>query len=306
MVMRSDAMGAIFAPMSGPVLVTTWPFGLAANERAWPDLARGGSALDAVEAVCRHVEADLTVDTVGTGGLPDRDGHVSLDALIMQSPGRIGAVCALRRHAEAISVARRVMEATPHVLLAGEGADDFAAEQGFQPSGLATDAAREKWSTWKREGEPVLSANESHDTVSVLALDAHGVLSGGCSTSGRAFKLPGRVGDSPLVGHGLYVHPEHGAAAATGSGELVMGLCGAFLAVEQMRRGATPLEALRVVLERAAEELELAPDDQIGLTALTPGGRFASAALRPGYATAIGHEGVQRVVDPELVLLPEA
>ena len=280
------------------MLVTTWPFGRPANEAAWPALARGGSGLDAAEAVCRHVEDDPAVDTVGYGGLPDRDGHVSLDALVMQSPSRIGAVCALRRHKEAVSVARRVLEDTPHALLAGEGADAFAAECGLQPSGLATDAARAAWSAWKRDRTPVAT----HDTVAVLALDAHGVLSGACSTSGRAFKLPGRVGDSPLVGHGLYVHPRHGAAAATGSGELISGVCGAFLAVEEMRRGAAPLDALRSVLERVAAEHELEVGDQVGLIALTPGGRFATASLRPGYATAIAREGLHEVVEPELVL----
>ena len=286
--------------MKSPILLTTWPFGQAANRSAWPALAAGGSSLDAVEAVCRHVEDDIEVESVGYGGLPDRSGSVTLDALVMQSPARCGGVCALGRHRPAVSVARRVMEASPHVLLAGEGADRFAADQGFTAEPMVSPEARARFDTWVREGRP---SEAGHDTVGALAVDAAGVLSGATSTSGRAWKLPGRVGDSPLPGHGLYVDPRLGAAAATGDGELVQGLCSSFAAVQALGRGVPPLEALVGELLRIRDTYELSAQAQVAMIALTPEGRWASAALRPGFRYALAHSEGQEVRDPERVLL---
>jgi L-asparaginase/N4-(beta-N-acetylglucosaminyl)-L-asparaginase len=289
--------------MSAPILVTTWPFGDAAHRAAWPALAAGGASLDAVVAVCRHVEDDPAVDSVGFGGLPDLAGEVSLDALVMQSPRRAGGVCALRRTRRAAEVARLVMECAPHVLLAGHGADAFAAEHGFAAEDLLAPAARARFAA---RG----SRREGHDTVCSLALDRAGVLSGASSTSGRAWKLPGRVGDSPLPGHGLYVDPARGAAAATGDGELVQGVCSSFATVAALGRGAAPVDALREALEHLCDAHALTPeravagDVQVALIALTPDGRHASAALRPGYRTAIATPAGLAVVEPDLVLFP--
>lgn len=264
--------------MPGPVLVATWPFAATAVEAAWPALDRGGAALDAVCAVCRHVEEDPTVDSVGYGGLPDMDGRVTLDALVMESPTRLGAVCAMGRHREAVTVARRVLEASPHVLLAGEGADRFADEQGVPASPLLAPAARARWE--ERDGGP---GTASHDTICALSLDREGRLAGAASTSGAAWKRPGRVGDSPLPGHGLYVLPGVGAAAATGLGELVMGTCSTFVAVDELRRGATPEEALGVALGAVEAARPEGSTDQVALVALGVDGRWASAALEPGF-----------------------
>lgn len=317
--------------MSDPILLTTWSFGQAANAAAWPGLVGGGDGLDAVESVCRHVELDVAVESVGLGGMPDAAGAVTLDGCVMQGPARCGSVCCLSFCPHPVSVARRVMEATVHVMLAGAGADAFAEAEGFDGGAVLSDRARECWAERRSgspgpfpptapstlggplrtpdgcarpEGNPDLTgdASRSHDTVAVLALDTAGRLSGGCSTSGMAWKLPGRVGDSPIIGHGLYVHPVHGAVAATGKGELVMGLCSSFDAVERMRAGASPLEALAGALARIRDEHDLTPDDQVGMIALSPAGEWAGASLWPDYRSAIRTRARDEVVDPELVL----
>src|SRR5688572_24539453 len=294
--------------MPEPIILSTWSFGKAANAAAWPALGAGGSSLDAVEAACGHAEADLKNHTVGRGGYPDRDGNVSLDASIMLSPARCGAVAAVRRCAHPISLARRVMEHTRHFMLAGEGADLFAVEQGLESADLLTPEARDAWLKWKdaqkRDGggattkggaarprrnieelglhalDPGRGATErTHDTIGALAMDARGALAGACSTSGLAFKLPGRVGDSPIVGHGLYVDPGAGAAVTTGHGELVMGVCGSFLAVEAMRRGAAPLDAALEVLTRVKNSFELDHESQVGIIVLSKAGQWSCASL---------------------------
>lgn len=318
--------------MVEPLLLTTWAFGRSANAAAWPALAAGGCGLDAVEAVCRHVELDPGVESVGLGARPDASGRVTLDGCVMQSPRRCAGVCALERHVHAVSIARRVMERTPHRLLAGPGADAFADAQGFEARAQGLGDARDPRPARQPPHPPTSpstlgrpdgaapgcdpgaekrppgaeSPARGHDTVCALARDREGVLSGACSSSGLAGKLPGRVGDSPIIGHGLYVHPAHGAAAATGTGELVMGLCGAFAAVEELRRGASPLDALAAVLARIRDEYEreLAPGDQVGLIALTPAGEWAVAALRPGFEAALHTGARDDLVAPQIVLIP--
>jgi len=289
-----------------PLILSTWSFGRTANAAGWSILDKGGTALDAVEAGCRAVELDPTVNSVGVGGIPDRDGHVTLDGCVMvgPTPGACGSVAAISRFAHPVSIARRVMEATPHVMLVGERADAFAADQGFEPARLLTDAAREKWEQHRRDGrKTTMTANREeqladprnteprnpepdtpHDTVGVLALDSTGSLAGACSTSGWPYKTPGRVGDSPIIGHGLYVDQAVGAAVATGHGELVMGVCGSFLAVELMRRGAEPLDAITDVLMRIVDLNDLTTEDQVGMIALTPTGQWATAATAPAIA----------------------
>ena len=312
--------------MVQPLILSTWSFGKRSNAAGWPILAGGGSSLDAVEAVGRYAEDDLTNRTVGTGGLPDASGRVSLDACVMLSPARRGAVANLRRFGNPVSVARRVMERTRHVLLAGAEADDFAELEGFEQRELLTPEARAAWERWKREHPqgadfgPVLNIEELgldgpdaglpahsrvHDTIGVLAVDAAGTPAGCCTTSGLAFKLPGRVGDSPIVGHGLYVDPAVGAAVATGHGELVMGVCGSFLAVEAMRRGASPLDAALEVMERMTSSYEIGPEDQVGLIALNRRGEWSGASLRAGFSIAVRSASRDELIDSPRVVFGE-
>ncbi len=291
--------------MNAPLILSTWSFALEANRAAWPALAGGGASLDAVEAVCRHVEADTSVESVGLGGLPDATGRVTLDACVMLSPAQSGSVCAVSTHPHVTSLARAVMEGTPHRLLAGPGAERFAAEQGFEVQELLTAEARTTYETWLADAGSVGPQNidplleEHHDTVGSLALDASGVLAGACSTSGMRFKTPGRVGDSPIPGHGLWVHPEHGACVATGSGELMMGSNTAFLAIEMMRGGATIEDCLRAAIERTADEQELGPEDQVALLALRPDGAWAAMSLRPGFRAVLSRNDEPELIEPE-------
>ncbi|MCZ6835381.1 MAG: N(4)-(beta-N-acetylglucosaminyl)-L-asparaginase [Planctomycetota bacterium] len=287
-----------------PIMVSTWSFGLVGHEAAWPALRDGGSSLDAVEEACRAIDADANIDSVGYGGLPDRDGEMSLDGCIMLSPSACGSVCAIKMFMHPVSVARRIMENTDHVMLAGAGADAFALEQGLKPASLLSDEAKKKWEQWQHEKEARGIDHDSkifpprpiddgsggplfHDTIGILAIDANGVLSGACSTSGLPYKVPGRVGDSPIIGSGLYVHPSHGGATATGTGELVMGECNSFLVVELMRQGAAPDEAIRESLNRIREDNEIRETHQVGMIAMTPQGEWSAGALRDGYRVSI-------------------
>lgn len=306
-----------------PLVLSTWSFGPVANQPAMSILSRSGRALDAVVAAATAVEDDPNVNSVGVGGLPDADGHVSLDGCVMTNPDRCGSVSYIRRFANPVAIARAVMERTIHVMLSGEGAELFAERQGFVPRDLLSPNARDEWERWKRDPTrmdrekykgwiPPLNVEEiksgvaarstggihpepNHDTVSIIARDSRGELAGACSTSGMAFKVPGRVGDSPIIGHGLYVDQEAGAAASTGTGEIITGVCGSFLAVEEMRRGASPLEAIVTVLERIHRRFKLLPDHQVALIAMSPKGAWASAALKPGFHHTITDSAGTRV-----------
>lgn len=291
-----DGEGAALFPANGegvPVVVSTWGFGVAANEAAWEHLAAQGYALDAVEAGARVPEADPAIISVGYGGLPDARGRVTLDACIMDEKGNAGAVACLEEIRHPISVARRVMEKTPHVLLTGKGALDFALSEGFRKEKLLTPAARKAWRQWKQEGarfKPVINIEKeilrNHDTIGLLALDSRGRLCGATTTSGMAFKMNGRVGDSPLPGAGIYVDGRVGGAVATGSGELVMKTLGAFLVVEFMRQGMLPEEACREAVLRITAALEGYQEHQIGYLALDIQGRSGAFSLQPGFEVA--------------------
>ncbi|MBL8990692.1 MAG: isoaspartyl peptidase/L-asparaginase [Phycisphaerae bacterium] len=291
-----------------PQILSTWSFGRTANAAGWPILRSGGAALDAVVAAATAVEDDPAVDSVGLGGLPDASGRVSLDASVMTDPDRCGSVCYLRGYRHAAALARAVIEKTTHVMLAGDGAEAFAARQGHRrvsPEALspAASAAFAQWRSRRaaapppaREGElPPMNVEEryrnarnepSHDTVCVLARDAAGSLAGAVTTSGLAFKVPGRVGDSPIIGAGLYVDQRAGAAAATGNGELVMGVCGSFLVVERMRLGLSPGDAIAYVLDRIRDRYRIASEHQVAFIAMSPDGRWAQGALAEGFTTA--------------------
>jgi L-asparaginase/N4-(beta-N-acetylglucosaminyl)-L-asparaginase len=272
-----------------PVALSTWDHGLAANDAAWPILTGGGSALDAVEAGVRIPEADPDVTSVGYGGWPDRYGHVTLDACIMDERGRCGSVAFLQEILHPISVARQVMEKTPHVMLVGDGALDFAVENGFERQNLLTDRAREGWETWKAEnGERTPHIGiDNHDTIGMLAVDQSGNLSGACTTSGAAFKYHGRVGDSPIIGAGLYVDNEVGGATATGWGEAVIRAVGCFLVVELMRQGHSPAEACELAVERVIEKNPDWRDIQVGFLALSKAGEVGSFCIAPGFNYAV-------------------
>jgi N4-(beta-N-acetylglucosaminyl)-L-asparaginase len=233
-----------------PLVIATWDV-KNATAKAWEVLQAGGTALDAVEQGCKVEEADETGQSVGKGGLPDRDGHVTLDACVMDQHGNCGSVVYLENIVHAVSVARKVMENTPHVILAGKGAKAFAISEGFKEENLLTEASKKAWEDWKIKSEykPIINI-ENHDTIGMLAIDKNGNISGACTTSGLAFKMAGRVGDSPIIGSGLFVDNEIGACVATGLGEEVLKTVGSFLVVELMRQGRTPQEACEEAIGR--------------------------------------------------------
>lgn len=281
-------------PANRPLVVSTWKHGLAANAAAWKVLTAGGQALDAVETGVRVSEADPQVDSVGLGGRPDREGRVTLDACIMDERGRCGSVAYLQQIKHPISVARRVMEKTPHVMLVGDGAQRFALAEGFPKEELLTEESRQAWEKWKKENPAVFrpEANvENHDTIGMVAIDSRGNLSGACTTSGLAWKMPGRVGDSPIIGAGLYVDNEVGAASATGVGEAVIRAVGSFLVVELMRQGKSPAEACRLAIERVTKKSENWRDLQVGFIAIDKRGRFGAYAIRQGFEYAVCDRG---------------
>jgi N4-(beta-N-acetylglucosaminyl)-L-asparaginase len=275
---------------SGPVVLATWRHGLPANARALEVLGGHGSALDAVEAGCRVVELDCPDMTVGLGSRPDRDGVVTLDAAIMADDGRAGCVAFVQGVAHPISLARLVMEKTPHVLIVGAGAEQFARECGIEvaPPKLTPEAERQ-WRAWlvERKYEPKVNI-ENHDTISMLALDGAGRMAAGSTTSGLAYKMHGRVGDSPIVGAGVFVDAPVGGAICTGLGETVLRTLGAHLAVEAMRAGASPQEACERAIERIIAKNGDPKSYQVGMLALDYEGRVGAYAVQKGFNYALG------------------
>jgi N4-(beta-N-acetylglucosaminyl)-L-asparaginase len=272
-----------------PVALSTWDHGQPANEAAWEILNAGGRALDAVETGVRVPEGDPEVMTVGYGGYPDRYGRVTLDASIMDEDGGCGSVAFLQHIKHPISVARQVMEKTPHVMLVGEGALDFALANGFEREDLLTPEARSAWELWTaNNGEVTPMINiENHDTIGMLTLDQAGDLSGACTTSGAAFKYHGRVGDSPIIGAGLYVDNEVGAATSTGWGEAVIRAVGCFLVVELMRQGHSPAMACEMAVERVISKNPDWRNIQVGFLALNKDGEHGSFCIAPGFTYAL-------------------
>lgn len=267
-----------------PVVVSTWKFGFAANEKAWETLDAGGAALDAVESGVQVPENDPNVSSVGYGGLPDRDGNVTLDSCIMDETGNAGSVAFLQGIKNPIRVARMVMEKTPHVMLVGNGAQDYAVSEGFEIEDLLTDKARARWEQWKTDANYKPEINiEDHDTIGMVALDKHGNLSGACTTSGLAWKMHGRVGDSAIIGAALFVDNEIGAATATGKGEAVMKTVGAFLIVELMRQGKSPQEACELAVQRIIEKNPDSKNFQVGYLALNKEGQTGAYSSQKGF-----------------------
>jgi N4-(beta-N-acetylglucosaminyl)-L-asparaginase len=296
-----------------PVVVSTWEFGKVANLGAWEILSKGGRALDAVEAGVKIPEADPTNQSIGLGGLPDRDGHVTLDACIMDENYNCGSVMCLENIVHAISVARLVMEKTPHIVLAGEGALQFALANGFKKENLLTPESEKAWKEWlktsnykpeinienrlyDKKTDPMPGGKDNHDTIGMMALDANGNLSGACTTSGLAYKMHGRVGDSPIIGAGLYVDNEVGAATSTGVGEEVIRIVGSHLVVELMRQGKSPEDACREAVERIVQRNpEKTKDIQVGFIALNKNGEYGGFSLQPGFVYSVNSKTITNV-----------
>lgn len=280
-----------------PKVVSTWNHGMAANEGAWRVLSAGGSALDAAEYGVKIVEADPQYTSVGYGGLPDRDGKVTLDACIMDHIGNAGSVCFLQDIIHPISVARLVMEKTPHVMLVGSGAKQFALNEGFQETDLLTPEAKKEWQEWLKTSEykPIVNV-ENHDTIGMICQDQEGNLSASCTTSGMAYKMHGRVGDSPIIGAGLFVDNEYGACVATGMGELMLKTLGSFLVVELMRQGKTAQEACEAAIQRIVDKLDY-KDFQVGYLAMDIAGNTGAYCIHPGFNYAERSNGKNELID---------
>jgi N4-(beta-N-acetylglucosaminyl)-L-asparaginase len=292
-----------------PLVISTWDAGINANKGAWKILREKGRALDAVEAGVMITEAEKDNCCVGLSAYPDRDGHVTLDASIMDEYGNAGSVAFLERIKHPISVARRVMEKTPHVMLAGSGAQQFAVEQGFPlEEDELSDSAQKAYNEWlkKSEYKPVKNIENTkgqnafapykfdngsfnHDTIGMIAIDAQGNLSGSCTTSGLAFKMRGRVGDSPIIGAGLYVDNEIGAAVSTGVGEEVIKICGTHMVIEAMRHGLAPEAACKLAVEKVIKRnsAEKIKDIQVAFIAIDKNGNYGGYAIQKGFNYAV-------------------
>lgn len=286
-----------------PLVIATWDVKPAASV-AWELLKNGATALDAVEKGCNVEEADSSGQSVGLGGLPDREGRVTLDACIMDHQGNYGAVVYMQNYVHAISVARKVMEGTPHVLLAGQGAEEFASATGFKSTNLLTEKSKQAWEEWKitSQYKPIINI-ENHDTIGMLCIDQQGNLSGGCTTSGLAYKMSGRVGDSPIIGAGLFVDNEVGAATATGLGEEVLKTVGSFLIVELMRQGKSPQEACEEAVKRIVQKNgDRIQDFQVGYIAVNKSGEIGSYGIHPGFVYTVYQASGNEVVTPKTYL----
>jgi len=291
-----------------PLVISTWDTGIAANRGAWNVLGKGGRALDAVEQGVMVTENENNC-CVGLAANPDRDGYVTLDASIMDEHGNCGSVAFLERVKHPIQVARMVMERTPHVMLVGAGAQQFAVEQGIKlEDGKLSDDAKRTYEEWLKKSEYKPSVNIentkgtafaplrlpngdwNHDTIGMVAIDAKGNLSGSCTTSGMAFKLRGRVGDSPIIGAGLFVDNEIGAATATGLGEEVIKICGSHLVVQYMGQGLHPEEACKKAVEKIIRNKQGDPklkDTQVGFIAINKQGQYGGYCIQQGFSFAV-------------------
>ena len=306
-------LGPTLPTAKGAIVISTWDFGKYANNVSWKTMLDGGSALDAVEKGINLVEEDEHNQTVGKGGLPDREGHVTLDACIMDQDSNCGSVMGLENITHAISVARKVMEKTPHVILIGDGAYQFALENGFKKENLLLAPAEKAWREWLKSSKyepkmnienqlyrkqpPMPGGKDNHDTIGLIAMDANGNICGGCSTSGMAFKMRGRVGDSPVIGAGLFVDNEVGAATSTGVGEEVIRCVGSHLVVELMRMGHSPEDACKEAVMRIVKKSpEKSKKIQVGFLALNKKGEYGAYALQPGFSYAV------KTADTEIVI----
>jgi len=297
--------GAAQKRRRSPIVVSTWDFGLVANAAAWEILKNNGYALDAVEAGVAVPEADPLVTSVGLGGFPDRDGRVTLDACIMDEQFNCGSVACLEHIVHPAAVARKVMEKTPHIMLTGDGALRFALEQGFKNENLLTPKAEEAWKEWlkKAEYEPQPNWELNHDTIGMLALDSQNRLAGVCTTSGIAWKMHGRVGDSPIIGAGLYVDGEVGGATCSGLGEEMIRIAASHSVVEAMRSGKGPQAACEAVIKRYYKRRgDKAHGKQVCLLAMDNAGNVGAFSLMSGFVYSITCEGKHEVRKAKFLL----
>jgi len=306
-----------------PIVVSTWDSGMAVNAAAWKILGTGGRALDAIEAGANSIEDETNNCCVGLGGYPDRDGIVTLDACIMDEHANCGAVAGIEQIKHPISVARKVMEKTPHIILVGQGAQQFALENGFklEPKTLSPDAQK-AYDEWIRKNDykPVINIENkkttggpfapaffddgtpNHDTMGLVAMDSKGNLSGGVTTSGMAFKVHGRVGDSPIIGAGLFVDNEIGAATSSGVGEEVIRICGTHLVVEFMRQGYSPERACQMAVERIIRrDPAKAKTLQVGFLAMNKKGGHGAFAIQKGFVYSIRSDDRNEVIRAKYV-----
>ena len=297
--LEAQAVPAKKAAGTKPIILSTWNHGIPANADAWAKLKETGSLLDAVEAGVRNTELDLENLSVGLQGLPDREGITTLDASIMLGDGSCGSVAFVRQVKHPISLARAVMEKTPHVMLAGEGARQFAIAQGFaMEMEKLSPKAQVEYDKWKvtSQYKPIINV-ENHDTIGMIGLDASGKLAGSCTTSGLAYKMHGRIGDSPIIGAGLFVDDEVGAATATGLGESIIRICGSFLIVELMRQGRSPQAACEEAVRRLVAKNKNIKDIQAGFLAINKDGEVGAYAVHPGFNYAQATESGNVLID---------
>jgi N4-(beta-N-acetylglucosaminyl)-L-asparaginase len=283
-----------------PLVISTWIHGLEANKKAWETLEKGGYALDAIENGLKVTEADKSNRSVGIGGMPDNEGHVTLDACIMDEQARCGAVAYLEGIAHPISVARKIMESTLHVMLVGEGAKKFALNNKFKTIETPLPEVKkeyEKWKTEQKEAQKPQINHENHDTIGMLAMDEKGNICGGCTTSGWAYKMPGRVGDSPIIGAGLFVDNEVGGAVATGLGEAIIRVAGSHLVVELMRQGKSPNEACKLAVERIISKHKNMEGLQCGFLAMNKNGEVGAYSVYNGFNFAYTDKNKHEMMD---------
>lgn len=314
LIAAKKSLAGNFEPATKPIVVSTWDSGMPVNAAAWEILSKNGRALDAVEAGAMHMENTLDC-CVGLGGYPDRDGIVTLDSCIMDEHANCGAVAGIERIKHPVSVARKVMETTPHVLLVGAGAQQFAVQNGFPlESGELSESAKKAYADWlkKSEYKPVINIENlpagkegkkgngpfapmffddgsfNHDTMGLVAMDSSNNLSGAVTTSGMAYKIHGRVGDSPIIGAGLFVDNEVGAATSSGLGEEVIRICGTHLVVEFMRQGLSPEAACKKACERIVKrDPKKAKELQVGFLALNKKGQYGAYAIQKGFVFSV-------------------
>ncbi len=291
----------VSSEFKGPVMISTWNHGLDANKAGWEVLKTGGSSLDAVEAGARVTESDVKNRSVGIGGMPDREGHVTLDACIMDWEANCGSVGFLEGIAHPISVARHIMEHTPHVMLVGAGAKQYALKNGFDTIKTPLPEVKAEWKKWKKEQESMAKKpqinHENHDTIGLLAIDKDGRISGACTTSGWAYKLPGRLGDSPIIGAGLFIDQEVGGAVATGLGESIIRVAGAHTVVELMRHGRTPQEACKEAVDRLIRKHKDMSGLQCGFLAIDRFGNVGAYSVYNGFNYAYRDTSKEELID---------
>lgn len=284
-----------------PKMISTWNHGQAANLAGWEAFKKGGTSLDMVEQGARQTESDVKNRSVGIGGMPDREGHVTLDACIMDWESRCGAVGYLEGIAHPISVARHIMDNTPHVMLVGSGAKAYALKNGFKTIKTPLPEVKADYKKWKSEQEKEIKKpqvnHENHDTIGLLAIDANGRISGACTTSGWAYKLPGRLGDSPIIGAGLFIDQEVGGAVATGLGESILRVAGSHTVVELMRNGRTPEEACKEAVLRLISKHKDMTGNQCGFIAIDKFGNVGGYAVYNGFQYALKSETKDELVD---------